>query len=154
MRKTKQQNLTKCQVCDNAMNMSKCQKLTNKQKKFCREYVKDFNGTQAAIRAGYSEHTATEQASRLLINVKVGAFLAKLQAKIDEESEITVENIRKRLWEEANAVDENATQAGNIRALELLGKHVGMFTENFNIKGDVKTRIVREIVDNTKDTNG
>ena len=32
--------------------------LTNKQRVFIAEYVKDFNATRAAIAAGYSEHTA------------------------------------------------------------------------------------------------
>lgn len=33
-------------------------KLTQKQEMFCREFLIDLNGTQAAIRAGYSENTA------------------------------------------------------------------------------------------------
>lgn len=45
--------------------------LTNKQKRFVYEYLIDSNGTQAAIRAGYSEKTAQEQSSRLLSNVMV-----------------------------------------------------------------------------------
>ena len=39
--------------------------------RFVDEYQVDLNGTQAAIRAGYSERTAAQQASRLLRNVKV-----------------------------------------------------------------------------------
>ncbi|MBT4588328.1 MAG: terminase small subunit, partial [Rhodospirillaceae bacterium] len=35
--------------------------LNAKQQAFIEEYIVDFNGTQAAIRAGYSEHTANEQ---------------------------------------------------------------------------------------------
>ncbi len=38
---------------------SKPQKLTRKQQKFVDEYLVDLNGTQAAIRAGYSIATAT-----------------------------------------------------------------------------------------------
>lgn len=34
-------------------------KLTDKQEMFCQEYIKDLNATQAAIRAGYSERTAS-----------------------------------------------------------------------------------------------
>lgn len=34
--------------------------LTNKQKAFVEEYLVDLNATQAAIRAGYSEHTAKD----------------------------------------------------------------------------------------------
>ena len=32
--------------------------LTDKQKRFCQEYLIDLNATQAAIRAGYSAKTA------------------------------------------------------------------------------------------------
>jgi phage terminase small subunit len=45
--------------------------LTSQQEDFCLQYIKDYNGTQAAIRAKYSAHTAQEQASRLLSNVIV-----------------------------------------------------------------------------------
>jgi phage terminase small subunit len=59
--------------------MKNMSELTPKQQRFCEEYVVDCNGTQAAIRAGYSEKTAVEQASRLLINVKVGERINELQ---------------------------------------------------------------------------
>ncbi|SRR5579885_103643 len=39
--------------------------------KFITEYLKDLNGTQAAIRAGYSTKSARYQASKLLRNVAV-----------------------------------------------------------------------------------
>lgn len=52
--------------------------LNTKQKAFCEEYIIDFNATQASIRAGYSSKTANAQASRLLANVKVQAYIATL----------------------------------------------------------------------------
>lgn len=51
------------------------QKLTKKQQIFVREYVVDFNGTRAAVSAGYSKKTAEAAASRLLRNVKVRAAI-------------------------------------------------------------------------------
>ncbi len=39
--------------------------LSPRRERFCQEYVKDLNGTQAAIRAGYSPKTATVKASQL-----------------------------------------------------------------------------------------
>lgn len=51
--------------------------LTDKQKRFCEEYLIDLNATQAAIRAGYSPKTAEQTASRLLRNVKVQEYIAK-----------------------------------------------------------------------------
>lgn len=45
--------------------------LTPKQQRFVEEYLVDLNATQAAIRAGYSERTANEQAARLLVKVGI-----------------------------------------------------------------------------------
>ena len=47
--------------------------LTDKQRLFTEEYPIDLNATQAAIRAGYSERTAGQSASRLLTKVKIQA---------------------------------------------------------------------------------
>jgi len=55
--------------------------LNDKQSAFALEYIKDFNGTHAAIRAGYAEKSAEVQASRLLRNVKVKARIAELKAE-------------------------------------------------------------------------
>ena len=45
--------------------------LSNKRKAFINEYLLDFNATQAAIRAGYSERSASVTASRLLANANI-----------------------------------------------------------------------------------
>ncbi|HAL7886072.1 TPA: terminase small subunit, partial [Escherichia coli] len=71
--------------------------LTPKQELFCREYLKDLNGTQAAIRAGYSEKTANEQASRLLANVNVQKFVAELKSARVEQTGIDAAYVLRRL---------------------------------------------------------
>lgn len=71
--------------------------LTAKQERFVAEYLIDLNATQAAIRAGYSEKTATEQGSRLLTNVKVQEAIAKGQNKTAEKLEITKDRIVEEL---------------------------------------------------------
>lgn len=50
-----------------------------KRQAFVREYIIDHNGTQAAIRAGYSEKTAQPQASRLLSNVMIAKAISKVR---------------------------------------------------------------------------
>lgn len=55
--------------------------MTDKQDRFCEEYMIDLNATQAAIRAGYSPKTAREQAPRLLANVSIQNRIAQLQAE-------------------------------------------------------------------------
>lgn len=74
-------------------------KLTDKQELFAREYLKDLNGTQAAIRAGYSEKTAQEQASRLLSNVMVQDRIAELKAERNEQIGVDAAYVLRRLTE-------------------------------------------------------
>ena len=45
--------------------------------RFVDEYLKDLNAKQAAIRAGYSPHTAEVQGSRLLSHAKVGRIIGR-----------------------------------------------------------------------------
>lgn len=56
--------------------------LNEKQKRFCDEYLIDLNGTQAAIRAGYSERTANEQAARLLAKDSIQEYIS---SRMDEK---------------------------------------------------------------------
>jgi len=60
--------------------------LSEKQKRFCEEYTVDFNGLQAAIRAGYSEKTANQQASRLLTKVNIQQYIKGLQEKLSKKN--------------------------------------------------------------------
>ena len=56
--------------------------LTHKQQRFIEEYCVDFNATQAAIRAGYSEKTAYSIGQRLLKNVEIKAAIeARIKKK-------------------------------------------------------------------------
>lgn len=72
-------------------------KLTAKQELFISEYMKDLNATQAAIRAGYSEKTATEQGSRLLANVKIKTEIDKRLKVLTEKCGVTAERVIEEL---------------------------------------------------------
>lgn len=65
--------------------------LTPKQKRFCDEYLVDYNATQAAIRAGYLKSSATSQASRLLTNANVSAYIASKVKRVEQKLEISAE---------------------------------------------------------------
>lgn len=71
--------------------------ISPKQEAFAREYTVDRNATQAAIRAGYSAHTAEVQGCRLLKNVKVRAVVNKIEAACAEKAELSVVSITNRL---------------------------------------------------------
>lgn len=64
-------------------------KLSDKQIYFCQQYVVDFNGTQAAIRAGYSENGADVQAVRLLANASVKAYVEELKSQLATKAQLT-----------------------------------------------------------------
>lgn len=64
-------------------------KMTARQQLFCEEYLTDLNATQAAIRAGYSEKTAEQAASRLLTNVKVQEYIQERKKDRIKRIEIT-----------------------------------------------------------------
>jgi len=68
-------------------------KLSQKQKRFCREYIIDLNATQAAVRAGYSERTARNQSCVLLTKPNIKAYVTKLIDNISKKTEITVERV-------------------------------------------------------------
>ena len=68
-------------------------KLPAKRQRFVDEYCIDFNGTQAAIRAGYSVNSATMQAARLLTNDNVKKALEEKRLEIAEESKLKVSDV-------------------------------------------------------------
>ena len=57
--------------------------LSDKQKRFCEEYCLDWNGSKAAIRAGYSEDSAKEQASRLLTNDNIQSYIQLIKNDLE-----------------------------------------------------------------------
>lgn len=67
--------------------------LTPMQMLFVREYLVDLNATQAAIRAGYSAKTASEQGSRLLANVKIRQLIEQAMAERAQRTEITADMV-------------------------------------------------------------
>jgi phage terminase small subunit len=68
-------------------------KLTRKRAAFVREYLKDFNGGNAAIRAGYSERSARWTACELLKDPAVQAAVQAGQRAAAERSDVTVDEI-------------------------------------------------------------
>lgn len=77
--------------------------LTAKEARFVREYLKDLNATQAAIRAGYRAHTAKQAGSRLLSNVDVSAAIDEAKQERNDKLQIDAEWVLKRLRDEAEA---------------------------------------------------
>jgi len=84
----------------------------NRRELFCKEYLVDFNATQAAIRAGYSKRTAGPAACRLLKNVKIQQTLSTEIAKRAEELEFTAGEAIARLVRIARSNIKNYVSFG------------------------------------------
>lgn len=143
--------------------------LSVKQEKFCLEYAKSGNQTQAYIKAGYNvknDETAAANASRMLKNANVKARLAELAeeaknasiADIVEMQQTLTSIIRKQMTEEvivvesvgdymteARKMDKEPSIKDIINAITTLGKMQGAFTDNVNLNGSVGVVIVDDI---------
>lgn len=67
--------------------------MTPKQARFVAEYLIDLNATQAAIRAGYSPRTASEQGTRLLGKAQIAKAVADAQAKRLARLDLTADRV-------------------------------------------------------------
>lgn len=159
--------------------------MTNKQERFCEEYLIDLNATQAAIRAGYSAKTANEQGAQLLANLSVRARIDAALAEQSKRTGVTADRVVRELarvafansqdvvnYDDATvrpdaARDDTAAVASvrvktiptkdgpgverevklhdKLKALELLGRRLGLFTDNVNLNGDVGVTIVDDV---------
>ena len=125
----------------------KAKKLTPRQDLFCREYLVDYNATQAAIRAGYSEKTARSTASENLTKPDILARVRELQKQQAERLCISADwvvmqlvEVYKRCMtqEEVLIWDSDLRQKvpsgeyvfdskGALNALDMIGRHLGLF---------------------------
>lgn len=139
--------------------------LPPRQQRFVEEYLIDLNAKQAAIRAGYSAKSAEACASRLLTTAKVKHAIQSKQLETQSRTQVTVDFVIGGLVEVANRcmqkvpvmefdpVAKGRRQAedgegngvwqfdsgGANKALELLGKHLGVFEkDNGQKKAEVK----------------
>jgi phage terminase small subunit len=152
-------------------------KLTLKQQMFVKEYLVDLNGTQAAIRAGYSERTATEIAHEYLRKPHIVVAVEEAMNKRAEKTGITAERVLNEIAKMAfldprklfdsdgkplhiTALDDDTAAsiagldvvttgsqdagfgevmkiklADKAKNLELLGRHLKLFTDKQEITG-------------------
>ena len=73
-------------------------RLTDQQRLFVAEYLKDNNATQAAIRAGYSKKTANEQGARLLAKVSIAQAIAQQQKASIARTLGSADEVLEQMW--------------------------------------------------------
>lgn len=98
-------------------------KLTDKQRIFCIEYLKHWNATKAAIAAGYSEKSAEVIGFENLRKPKIAKFIEEAQKDIQKIAEISVFSQLEYLKEVILSKDESTKD--KIKAVEVINKMLG-----------------------------
>jgi len=112
--------------------MSDKPKLTDKQQRFVEFYCGEckFNATQAAIKAGYSENTASEIGSENLGKPNIQLAVSEFMDQATEIAEVTTEWVVKGLNKEAENIDEGSSHSARISAYGKLSEFTGGFDKN------------------------
>ena len=117
--------------------------LTSKQERFVAEYLVDLNATRAAIRAGYSEKTAAEQASRLLTNVKVQQAVSDAQNRVAEKAEWSAADRLRMLAdiaERTKSSDPRVAVSAIAEANKMQGSHSPIKQDHTSSDGSMSPR--------------
>lgn len=126
------------------------QKLTVKQQKFADEYIISGNATQAALKAGYAKRSARSVGNENLTKPDVRAYIESRRkeisnGKIADQREILEYLTGMMRGEETEPVatakgiypDVEVSAKDRVKAAELLGKRLAMWTEKRDITATV-----------------
>ena len=113
-------------------------RLTDKQKAFCEQYIVDMNAKEAAVRVGYSAHTAKQQGHRLLTTPVCRAEIDRLLAERQQKTEYD----RIRAEQELEHIHQRALEKGDLASAvaavrekkKLFGLDQEEKTLNINVK--------------------
>lgn len=86
--------------------------LTPMQRRFCLEYLKDKNGTKAAIRAGYAKSGASTEAFRLLRNAEIRQFIRSAieeqEARVKVDADRVINELSRIAFFDASILEDIA----------------------------------------------
>lgn len=128
--------------------------LTDKQKRFCDEYLCDMNATQAAIRAGYSKRTAYRTGADNLKKPQIRAYIDKRMAEKDVELIATQNEVLQYLTsvmrgesvavevvvdgDGAKLIEKEPSEMERIKAADQLAKCHGLYRDKDKMKIDLE----------------
>jgi len=101
--------------------------LSDKRSRFVEEYLRDQNGTQAAIRAGYAPGSAYSAASRLLRNDQVRAAVSERQGAIARDLELDRQKVVAQIMEAIEIARLQADPQAMIAGWREIAKMLGYY---------------------------
>jgi phage terminase small subunit len=120
-------------------------KLSDKERRFAEEYCVDFDRERSAIAAGYSEGSARQLAWQLLQRPQVAEYIRFLKAEQTARTKINADYVLQTIIETVErcrgGVEKIEIEDGEqikefpydpksaLKGLELLGKHLKIFTD-------------------------
>jgi len=109
--------------------------LTAKKLLFAQEFLVDLNGAQAAIRAGYSENSARSQASRLLTDENIQAYIAERRKERAEKLEASADNVISEVVKLAfHDIRDMYDKKGNLKSIPELDDMTAATISSFKVK--------------------
>lgn len=134
-------------------------KLTIKQEKFCIEYLKDGNASRA-YREAYevtttNENTINVQANKILNNPKVALRLDELRTKLEDSNILTAKQLKEFFTKVVmNTLEDDEPKLNDrLKAAELLGKTMAMFTDKQEVKHSGEITKIERVITDTPNTN-
>lgn len=137
-------------------------KITERQRRFVNYYLELGNQVQAAIKAGYSERYAKDQAFRILeipeikeyyedrlqeiesqrvANIKeVMEYLTSVMRGEEQEEMIVIEGCGEG-YSKARKIDKAIGAKDRLKAAELIGKRYMMFTDKVELNADMELNV-------------
>ena len=105
-------------------------KLTPKQAKFVKEYkANGGNGTQAAIKAGYSKKTAYSIGEENLRKPEIKAALGIEEEKMQKKYDYTIDKLVDDIEVGLKMAKEQNNTSAYFKGVELMGKAFGLFVD-------------------------
>jgi len=114
--------------------MPKQKELTPQQREFVKEYVTNGrNAQKAAIAAGYSASYAKNRTTALLNNDFVAEAILRYSHRAAVDVDLTVGKILRGIIKNAEDAHAEGKFGDSTKAWELLGKHMGLFTDKTQV---------------------
>lgn len=112
-------------------------KLNARQKAFCEFYVACGNATEAAKKAGYSERYTNKNVNKLRQNTAIIEYIEELQKKA--QSSRIMSAVERKEWLTRVLNDDEAKLNDKLKALDILNKMDGEYTEKVQLSGELNT---------------